>query len=276
MKKISVLTAKVVVALFLCTTLFLSCQKGDKSASGSGFMGNLRNLFSRHKTETTAEGALDKDTSYAFGMYMANFMGGQMGMRETRFDYDSFMEGFKTYLEAKETRLTTDQAMEKINAAMTQIQTKSNEKKQADGEKNKKEGEAYLAQNKARSGVTTTASGLQYEVITEGSGAKPAKSDTVQVNYEGTLIDGTVFDSTYKSGKPAEFPVGGVIPGWAEGVQLMSEGSTYRFVIPSELAYGANGNQSIPPNATLIFKVELLNIVHNNNTGNTAPGSASK
>jgi FKBP-type peptidyl-prolyl cis-trans isomerase len=130
----------------------------------------------------------------------------------------------------------------------------------AESEKNRAEGEAFLAENRLKAGVVTTASGLQYEVISEGTGAKPAASDMVQVNYEGTFLDGTVFDSSYERGEPLTFPLNGVIPGWTEGVQLMSEGSTYRFFIPSDLAYGDGGGR-MPPNAMLIFKVELISIV---------------
>ena len=239
MKKFSVLPVTAVLAIFLCLALLSGCKKGGKPAAD----------------------ALDKDTSYAFGMLMANQMGGSMGLKDLHFDYDSFMEGFKAYNEAAETRLTPDQAMAKINAVVTQLQSKQNEQKSAQGEKNKKDGEDYLAENGLRSEVTTTASGLQYEVLTQGTGAKPGPQDTVKVQYEGTLTDGTVFDSSYKRGTPAEFGVSQVIPGWTEGLQLMNEGSKFRFVIPSDLAYGANGAGSIPPNSTLIFTVELLSVV---------------
>ncbi len=123
-------------------------------------------------------------------------------------------------------------------------------------------GNAFLAKNKTEAGVMTTASGLQYKVITEGTGSKPTKNQTVKVNYEGSLIDGTIFDSSYKRGEPIEFGVTQVIPGWVEGLQLMSVGSTYMFYIPSNLAYGPYGQGPIGPNETLIFKVELLD-VHN-------------
>ncbi|TRW17255.1 FKBP-type peptidyl-prolyl cis-trans isomerase [Glacieibacterium frigidum] len=118
---------------------------------------------------------------------------------------------------------------------------------------------AYLKANKGKPGVITTASGLQYQVLTEGKGAKPTKSDTVAVHYEGKLIDGTVFDSSYQRGQPAVFPLDAVIPGWTEGVQLMTTGSKYRFVIPPELGYGKRGAPgAIPPNSVLLFDVELL------------------
>lgn len=128
-------------------------------------------------------------------------------------------------------------------------------------ERNKKEGEALLAKNKGAKGVKTTASGLQYKILTAGKGKKPGPEDTVTVNYRGTLIDGTEFDSSYKRGQPASFPVKGVIRGWTEALQLMPEGSKWILYIPSNLAYGERGaGHLIGPNSTLIFEVELLSI----------------
>ena len=204
---------------------------------------------------------LDKDTSYAFGMLMANQMNGQMGITDLHFDYDAFKEGFRDINEAKETRLTQEKAIEKINDVFVKIQAQQDEKRMLEGKKNREEGEAFLAVNKRRSGVITTSSGLQYLVLTGGSGRRPGPEDWVRVHYEGTFINGTVFDSSYNRGEPAEFPLNGVISGWSEGLQLMREGSTYRFFIPPNLAYGPEGRGSIPPNATLIFKVEFFSIV---------------
>ena len=135
-------------------------------------------------------------------------------------------------------------------------------KQQAVAEKNRAEGAAFLAENKKQKGVITTPSGLQYMVLRQGSGARPTPSDTVRVNYEGKLLDGTVFDSSYQRGQPAEFPLGSVIAGWTEGVSLMPVGAKYRFWIPSDLAYGANGAPGgvIGPDATLTFDVELLDV----------------
>jgi len=132
----------------------------------------------------------------------------------------------------------------------------------AAGEKNKVDGEAFLAANAQKDGVVVTDTGLQYKVITAGDGAKPQATDTVTVHYRGTLIDGTEFDSSYSRGEPATFPVQGVISGWVEALQLMSVGDKYELTIPSDLAYGPAGTGGdIGPNATLIFEVELLEIV---------------
>jgi FKBP-type peptidyl-prolyl cis-trans isomerase len=129
------------------------------------------------------------------------------------------------------------------------------------GEKNKTEGETFLAKNKTRAGVKTTASGLQYEVEKEGTGPNPKATDTVTVNYKGTLMDGTTFDSSYDRGQPATFVLNQVIPGWTEGVQLMKPGGKYKFYIPSSLGYGEQGAGGvIGPNAPLVFEVELVSI----------------
>ncbi|MDH1630113.1 FKBP-type peptidyl-prolyl cis-trans isomerase [Pseudomonas mosselii] len=122
-------------------------------------------------------------------------------------------------------------------------------------------GKEFLADNAKREGIVTLASGLQYEVLTAGEGAKPTREDSVRTHYHGTLIDGTVFDSSYDRGQPAEFPVGGVIAGWTEALQLMNAGSKWRLYVPSELAYGAQGVGSIPPHSTLVFDVELLDVL---------------
>lgn len=202
------------------------------------------------KKEEPAPVAEMDPVSYAFGMIMANQFKGS-GMT---FNYDSFTQGFKEYYEDLDTQLSFDEALSRAQTAyMAVYEEQSNQERQ--------KGITFLAENAKKDGVLTTASGLQYEVITEGSGPRPLASDTVQVNYEGSLIDGTVFDSSYEYGEPIEFPLNGVIPGWTEGLQLMSEGSTYRLYIPSELAYGEQGASVIPPNSTLIFKVELLKIV---------------
>lgn len=154
---------------------------------------------------------------------------------------------------------------ETIASVMTRFRRdltiKQQEKTKTLGDKNKKDGEAFLAANKSKEGVKTTATGLQYKVLKEGSGAKPAATQSVTVNYRGTLTDGTEFDSSYKRGEPTSLPLNRFIKGWTEGVQLMSVGAKYQFFIPGELAYGRQPpTPAIPPDATLIFEVELISI----------------
>lgn len=163
-------------------------------------------------------------------------------------------------LKGEKTSLTQEEALQVRQAYMQQMQAKRVAEQKAAAEKNKTEGTAFLAKNKSKSGVKSTASGLQYEVEKEGSGPKPKATDTVKVNYLGTKIDGTKFDSSYDRGQPATFPLNGVIKGWSEGLQLMPVGSKYKLYVPADLAYGENAPGPIGPNATLIFEVELLGI----------------
>jgi len=150
---------------------------------------------------------------------------------------------------------------EELNASFAVIRGQMQAEAQRKAEAAAGEGKAFLAKNAERDGVTTLPSGLQYEVLTAGEGAKPSAEDHVRTHYHGTLIDGTVFDSSYQRGQPAEFPVGGVIAGWTEALQLMPAGSKWRLYVPSELAYGAQGVGSIPPHSVLVFDVELLDVL---------------
>ncbi|MFT5663919.1 MAG: FKBP-type peptidyl-prolyl cis-trans isomerase [Urechidicola sp.] len=193
----------------------------------------------------------DKDKlSYSLGMMISEQVLKQYG----EVDYQILLEGMKAQAEGKETLMTIEEAGEALN----ELQQKMNDAKFGDTKAN---GAAYLAENGKKDGVTTTDTGLQYTVMTEGDGAKPAATDTVTVHYRGTLLDGTEFDSSYSRNQPTSFGLNQVIPGWTEGVQLMNIGSKYKFVVPYELAYGERGaGQSIGPYETLIFEVELLEI----------------
>ena len=176
-------------------------------------------------------------------------------------DPDILGRGIKDGLSGAKPLLSEPEAKEVLAAFETVMKGKQEEARKVIGEKNKKEGEVFLAANKAKEGVKTAPSGLQYKVIKPGTGKKPQATDTVTVNYRGTLADGTEFDSSYRRGKPATFPVSGVIPGWTEALQLMEEGAKWQIVIPSKLAYGEQGaGQAIGPNATLLFEVELISI----------------
>lgn len=150
---------------------------------------------------------------------------------------------------------------EALSASFQVIRERMQAEAQAKAEAAAAVGREYLVENAKREGVTVLPSGLQYEVLVAGEGAKPSREDTVRTHYHGTLVDGTVFDSSYERGQPAEFPVGGVIAGWVEALQLMNAGSKWRLHVPSELAYGGQAVGSIPPHSVLVFDVELLDIL---------------
>jgi len=203
---------------------------------------------------THANAAVDMDNEKDKASYSLGMLIGQNTQNFGDLNFDALLEGLKKQHNGEETAI----ALEEADATLKAYQQKVTAEKAAVAAT---EGEAYLAENKEREGVTVTDTGLQYEVITEGDGPKPAVTDTVRVHYVGTLLDGTEFDSSVARGEPAEFGLNGVIPGWTEGLQLMNTGSKYRFVIPSALAYGERGaGGSIGPGATLIFEVELLEI----------------
>jgi FKBP-type peptidyl-prolyl cis-trans isomerase FkpA len=201
--------------------------------------------------------------SYMIGMDVGNEfkrMGAEM-------DYNAFLWGVKDMTQGRSPLLAAEKldSVKMEFAAMMQKSPQSmamQKQMQEMGEKNLKEGEEFLAANKTKPGVVTTASGLQYQVIKKGSGQKPKTTDKVKVHYTGTLLDGKEFDSSIKRGQPTEFPIAGIIPGWSEALQLMPVGSKYKLFIPSKLAYGERGAGGvIPPNATLVFDVELIEIV---------------
>jgi len=196
----------------------------------------------------------DKDASYALGMNLgANLREGMLadGMVP---NFDEFINGLKDSLSGRDTRLDMEEAINLLNAAFNAL----NENKNAPLMQQEIE---FLAQNALKPGVIITSSGLQYEILTESSGPRPSLNDTIQIHYEGRFADGSLFDSTYEYGEPAEFLVGDIFAGWAEGLQLMTVGSKYKFYIPSEIAFGSGGGGMVPPYATLIFTVELLDIL---------------
>jgi len=205
--------------------------------------------------------SLDNESSkfsYAIGLDV----GKSLSHIGTKVDLDAFNAAVATIINGGKPLLSTKE-IAAVKRSVFKLQQENILAKQKElASKNKAAGEKFLAENAKKEGVKTTASGLQYKVLTLGDGPKPGAKDQVKVNYEGTLIDGKVFDSSYKRGKPVTFPLNQVIKGWGEGLQLMPVGSKYRFFLPSDLAYGAHGaGGRIGPNATLIFDVELLSIV---------------
>ena len=188
--------------------------------------------------------------SYALGLSMGqNFKGSGVD----KLNADDFADALRAVYGEGTPAMTYDEAKQVVQEYFTNLQAKA-------GEMNAKAGKEYLANNAKEEGVKVTESGLQYLVVKEGNGKKPGPNDVVTVHYTGRLIDGTVFDSSVERGEPATCAVGQVIPGWVEGLQLMSEGSAYRLFIPSELAYGEHGTGPIQPNSTLIFDVQLLKV----------------
>jgi FKBP-type peptidyl-prolyl cis-trans isomerase FklB len=195
--------------------------------------------------------------SYAIGVDIGNMLSKQ----PVDMDVDSFLKGAHDVLKKNKLLLTDQELKDILTVLQKEMVAKQEERVKAVAEKNKKDGEAFLAENKKKEGVKTVSSGLQYKVIKEGTGKVPKATDTVTVNYRGTLIDGTEFDSSYKRGQPATFPVNGVIKGWTEALQLMKTGSKWQLFVPSDLAYGDRGaGPQIGPNSVLIFEVELLSI----------------
>lgn len=193
--------------------------------------------------------------SYALGMIIGRQFR-EMGVEN--FSAPDFAQAVADILKGETTSLSDMEAQQEITNFQQQQQSREAEK----GKAARQAGEDFLAQNAKNEGVIVTKSGLQYQVLSDGDGASPTASDTVRCHYEGRLIDGTVFDSSYQRGVPAEFPLNGVISGWTEGLQLMKEGAKYRFFIPYDLAYGSRGaGGSIPPYAALIFDVELIKVL---------------
>jgi FKBP-type peptidyl-prolyl cis-trans isomerase FklB len=216
----------------------------------AGFSDNFKFLQGIHlmKFETTEE-----KVSYGIGTQV----GGQLKHSAfPGFSMDAVIEGIKDSFAGKLQIAEND-----LKAAFQELNEKLAKEEEALGEVAKKAGAEYLASNAQKENVVVTSSGLQYEVLTEGTGATPKENNVVKVHYHGTLTDGTVFDSSVLRGEPAQFGVNQVIKGWVEALQLMKVGSKYKLTIPSDLAYGAHGAGSIPPHSVLIFEVELLDIV---------------
>lgn len=208
----------------------------------------------------SSSGALTTDKqkeSYALGVNIAR----RLKEQPVDLDQPALVQGFKDELSGGKVQLTDDQVEAELKQLTVEANAKAQEAQQKAAEVNMKEGQDFLAANKDKEGVKVLPSGLQYKVEKEGAGPKPTAADTVVCNYRGTFIDGKEFDSSYKRGQPATFPVGGVIKGWTEALQLMPVGSKWQLYIPSELAYGTRGAGGvIGPNQTLIFDVELLSI----------------
>lgn len=198
-----------------------------------------------------------QQVSYAIGMAM----GRQLSEIKDEVDTDTVVKALRTQMSGGKALITDAQAQQIMQTFGQKMQAKQIAKMMEEAKANLEKGEKFLAENAKKPGVITTTSGLQYQIITEGKGPKPAANDGVKVDYRGTLLDGTEFDSSYKRGEPAVLPLQGVIPGWSEGLQLMPVGSKFKFWIPAKLAYGEQAPPMIGPNQVLVFEVELHEIV---------------
>lgn len=240
MKRLTV----ILVSVFL--VLLMGCQSGN--AGNSGDTGDQKVNLDSEKAKL----------SYSIGNDMAKRMRNLKDDLELSILFQGFRDGMAGDEKAQMSAADMQKTLQEFSQKFRQ---RAQEERKALMEKNKTEGEAFLKDNATKEGVVTTESGLQYKVLTEGTGPVPKATDTVEVHYRGTLLDGTEFDSSYAKGAPAKFALHRVIPAWTEGVQLMKVGSKYIFYVPSKLAYGERGQRNIGPNALLTFEIELLSIV---------------
>jgi FKBP-type peptidyl-prolyl cis-trans isomerase FklB len=246
------------LALLTASSLFLAACGNDQKTETE------TETTVAEASEATTDGvtdpalaSLEQKLSYIVGTNLA----GQFKRDELAFDVGAFTMAVNDVMAGTESRLSQEQIQEAVATVQEQAQEKQQLAQQADSTKNKADSLAYLEANAKKEGVVVTESGLQYKEVVSGEGEIPTSDKTVVVHYKGTLIDGTVFDSSYDRGEPAEFPVTGVIPGWVEALQLMNVGDKFELTIPSDLAYGPRGSgQTIGPDATLLFDVELIEI----------------
>lgn len=242
MKKITTLTISALASAMLLVTGCSTNNGNQESAAKS--------------VSVTEQSSATEKVGYSLGFMMAE--GNKEAVQDL--NLDTFEQGFRDGYEGKESALTQEQMEEVLMTYQQEQEEKFVQDMQTKAEDNKAKGETFLAENAKKEGVQVTDTGLQYKVLEAGTGKSPKATDIVEVNYEGKLIDGTVFDSSYERGEPIEFPLNQVIAGWTEGLQLMKEGGKYEFYIPADIAYGEAGNAGIEPNSTLIFTVELLSV----------------
>jgi FKBP-type peptidyl-prolyl cis-trans isomerase FklB len=226
-----------------------------KTVVGAVVISGLLAACGGNNSEPSLDSEIAK-VSYGIGANIGSRFGDDLPL-----DVDAFSAGVRDAIAGGELKMSDEEIMSTLQAYQQKQMAERQVESQALAETNRKEAEAFLAENASAEGVVVTDSGLQYKVLAEGDGASPSESDTVEVHYEGTLLDGSVFDSSYQRGETVSFPVNGVIEGWTEALQMMKVGSKWKLFIPSDLAYGPGGaGQMIGPNAALVFEVELLGI----------------
>jgi len=253
------------------------CDQAGKPAGDKAAESKSGDKAGEAKKEVKALGGMKTEkeqNSYLIGMDM----GRSLELLKDDIDLAVLQKAMQASMKGEKTALTDEEAMQIRQRLQETVRAKQVEKMVAMGKKNLEDGEKFLAANGKKAGVVTTASGLQYQIVTEGKGAKPKASDTVRVHYKGTLLDGKEFDSSYARNEPAVFPLGAVVPGWQEGIALMPVGSKFKLWIPAKLGYGEQGTPGGPigPNATLVFDVELLDIVKADGPESAAMGTAPK
>ena len=226
-----------------------------KTVVGAVVMSGLLAACGGNNSEPSLDSEIAK-VSYGIGANIGSRFGDDLPL-----DVDAFSAGVRDAIAGGELKMSDEEIMSTLQAYQQKQMAERQVESQALAETNRKEAEVFLAENASAEGVVVTDSGLQYKVLAEGDGASPSESDTVEVHYEGTLLDGSVFDSSYQRGETVSFPVNGVIAGWTEALQMMKVGSKWKLFIPSDLAYDPGGaGQMIGPNAALVFEVELLGI----------------
>jgi len=247
------------LALLTASSLFLAACSNDQTSESETATTEVA-APTTSEVEATIDPALesiDQKLSYIVGINLA----GQFKRDGVNFDLAAFQMAVEDIKSETGSRLSQEVVQETIATMQQQTQEKQKLMQKVQSEQNVLQGQAYLTENAKKDGVMVTESGLQYKEVTAGEGPMPTAEQTVVVHYKGTLTDGTVFDSSYERGEPAEFPVTGVIQGWVEALQLMNVGDKFELVIPSELAYGTRGSgQTIGPDSTLLFDVELIEI----------------
>jgi FKBP-type peptidyl-prolyl cis-trans isomerase FklB len=233
-----------------------SSSAATSNSQGGTATGSVHHTASKPAPDLTLTTDKDKD-SYAIGMNI----GKSLHRDAVDVDPQILLRGLKDAMFGGKTLLTDDEAKAAMSTLQAQVRKTQEDKAQIAADTNRKEGDAFLAENKTKQGVVTLPSGLQYKIVAEGTGPKPTASDSVVCNYRGTLLNGTEFDSSYKHGEPITIPVGRVIKGWSEALQLMPVGSKWQLFIPPDLAYGPRGaGNDIGPNSTIVFEVELISI----------------
>ena len=236
---------KVLITTLLAVTFLIGCNQESTTEA--------KDKETMTKSTPTLD-TLESKVSYLIGFNQVE----QLKSQGVELNFDAYLNGVSQAKDGAESQYTQEEAQAIFTEFQAVMQAKAQEKQEKASSENKLKSEEFLAKNKTADGVITTESGLQYKVLTQGTGPKPAPGASVQVNYEGKLIDGTVFDSSFARGKPVEFQLNGVIKGWTEGLQLMDEGSRFEFYIPTELAYALNAPADIGPSQALIFKIELI------------------